>query len=321
MNSSWNYLINTFALLAGRSMLRFHKFCYLFMQGLKNSSGNSFLDNMYADTLPVYETFVNTFNKNFGDKGKRKSKTGKQTMLLQQLSSQKAHEWDVKIQNVYLEGTPEYIGIFPQGLSPFSRYQYEMRITYLENAITELEQFTALSAVHVEMKQFLLELKNARDEKETKSSDVKKNSDELIKVALKMAEKLYANLGSFMTQYASNPQEIAAFFPLYLLHYKKGSTNNNDNIYELNLAASEKLEAGFNFGYEARINIYNTGETILHLWFADNMNAVKPNNYIQLVPQEIKNINVNQNATQAQRFLITENTSTTEAGSIEFSLV
>lgn len=321
MNSSWNYLVNTFALLAGRSMLRFHKFCYLFMLGLKNSSGNSFLDDMYADSLADYETFVKAFNKNFGDKGKRKSMTEKQKKLLKELSSQKAHEWDVKIQNFFLEGTTEYMAIFPQGLTPFSRYQIEMRITYLENALTEITQYPDLVLLQEEIKQFLLDLKNARDKKVSKATEVKQNSDELNKAALKMAEKLYANLGKFITQYASNPQEIAAFFPLYLLHYKKDNANNNDNIYELNLAASEKLEAGFNFGYEARINIYNTGDTILHLWFTDNTNSAKPNNYIQLAPQEIRNINVNQYANQAQRFLITENTSATEAGSIEFSLV
>ena len=321
MNYQWSYLVNTFTHLANKSMLRFHKFCYLFMQGLQNNSGDSFLAHMYTNTLPAYNAFLTAYGKNFGDKGNRKSLTSKQKNLLTELSSVKAHEWDVKIQNLYLENSPEYLAILPNGISPLSHYQIDMRILYVENMIAQMASIPQLSTLSDSITTFLEDLKLARNKKESKASDVKLAADELHKAAYLMAEQLYANLGSFMMQYAANPQSIAIYFPTYLLYYKKNNQGNNNNIYELALAMSEILEGGFNFGYDAKINMYNTGETILDVWFTDDTTSPKPINFIQLAAQEIKTITVSQYATQVQRFLMVENTSTTDEGSIEFSLV
>ena len=148
MKKNWFFTSNVFRLLAERSIQRFFKFCYLFMEGLKSNPGDTFFDERYQQLLPYFTAFNTAYIAKFGNKAQRKGNTLTLHQLFKQLSSSKAHAWDVAIQNVYLKSTAKYINILPQGLSSLYALPIEQSILYLENAVIMSDNDPLLLTVH-----------------------------------------------------------------------------------------------------------------------------------------------------------------------------
>jgi hypothetical protein len=315
----WLFLSNVFRILAKKSMKRFYKFCYLFMQGLKSNTTDPFFSTKYQEMLPFYTTFKTTYDLKFGTKGQRKGDTKYQKKMFKQLIV-KMHAWDIAIQVVYLNDTSEYTKIFPYGLSPFSQYPMEMRITYLRNAVNQLSGYIELHAVYVEMNQFLLDLQGARDEQTTKSTGVTESIADLLSIALDFADEIYGVLGDFMKKFRKTPEKILPFFPVFLLKYRTKNSAPDPDLHELTIEKASIIEAGFNFGHNDSLNLYDTGETGIFVWFTADQTLPRPKNALSFAPQDIRTIIVSDYAGQDDRYMMIENISTETTGTFEITV-
>ena len=316
----WFFLSNVFRKLADRSMVRFYKFCYLFMLGLSSNVDDPFYDLKYQELLPFIAPFNAAYDIKYGNKGQRKGDTKKFNQLFKQLSSVKLHSWDIALQAVFQQNTPEYTKIFPNGLTPFHTYSISDRFDYFKNAVTEIAKYPALLALHTEMAAFFADFKLAEDVKQKKNINIKESKDEVLTLARIVADEIYGVLGDFMKKFRKKPENILAFFPVFLLRQRKKGAAPDPSIIELSINSSESIEAGYNFGHNDSLNFYDTGDTNLVIWFTPDPLAAKPLKLINLIPQGIKTIKVSDYASQADRFMMVENTSIDDIGSLEISL-
>jgi hypothetical protein len=291
------------------------------MEGLKSNPGDTFFDERYQQLLPYFTAFNTAYVAKFGNKAQRKGNTLTLHQLFKQLSSSKAHSWDVAIQNVYLKSTAKYINILPQGLKALYSLPIEQSILYLENAVIMSDNDPLLLTVHNEMKQFHLSLIQARSSQEQKETSLKNSSEDVMLQAYALSDQLYAVLGAFMTKFCNNPTQIEAYFPVFLLNYRHKNTDDDADVLDIKVAKATTLEGGFSFNMKDKINIYITGETEMELYFVPDKAAVKPSNTIKMSPQDIKTIAVKDYANQDDRFFMIQNLSATDEGEIEIILV
>ena len=320
MTKQWLFESNVFRLLAERSLQRFSKFCYIFMERLLSNTSDTFFSEKYQQLSPYFTAFNDAYDLKFGNKAERKGDTKLLYQQLSLLSSSKSHAWDVAIQSVFLNTTPEYTKILPQGTSPLSRLPIEQRIQYLGNAVTMMSNYPALHAVYLEMKTFHADLIHARGTQEQKEGNVNDAIGDVMLKAYALSTQLYGVLGAFMTKYCENPSQIKAYFPVFLLRQKRKNVEDTAGVSEIKVAAATTVEGGFSFNMYDIFNLYITGETNMELYFVPDKNAVKPSNTIKMSPQDIKTIAVKDYASQDDRFFMIQNLSATEEGEIEISL-
>lgn len=321
MTHQWSFISNVFRLLADRSLQRFYKFCYQLTENLRANTDDPFFHDKYSQLLPFFTSFSEAYILKYGNKSQHKGDTILLNQLLKELSSTQARAWDVAIQNIFPKKSAEYAKIFPQGVTPLSTLSIEQRIIYLLNAITIARNYTQLATVCDRMNHFYMSLINARDTQEQKSANVKISIDDVMQKAYLLADEIYSVLGEFMSKYKNNPAQIAVYYPIFLLRYRKKTTDENPDIYEIAIDEGAKVEGGFSFNISDKINLYNTGETDLEVYFTTGKTDIKPSNTIKLLPQDIKTILIKDYANQDDRFLMIENLSTTEKGEIEISFV
>lgn len=291
------------------------------MEGLQSNPGDAFFNERYQQLSPYFTAFNTAYVAKFGNKAQRKGKTLTLNQLFKQLSSTKAHAWDVAIQNVYLKSTAQYLNIFPQGLTPLYSLSIEQSILYLENAVIMSGNDPLLLTVHDEMKHFHLSLINARSTQEQKETSLKNSIDDVMLQAYALSDQLYAALGAFMTKFCTNPSQIEAYFPVFLMKQKHKNTEDDADVLDIKVAPATTIEGGFSFNMNDKFNIYITGETDMELYFASEKSVIKPSNTIKMSPQDIKTIAVKEYANQGDRFFMIQNLSATDEGEIEISLV
>ncbi len=224
MKEQWFFLSNVFRVLANRSLKRFFKFCYELMMHLKSNADDPFFMDKYNQLLPYYNAFDDAYKEKFGNASQRKGDTRKLNLLLKEMSGSKIHAWDIAIQSHFINSTPEYTKIFPQGLSPLSLLSIEQRLLYLKTSIEIMSNYTQLSLVYDDMKLFYDALCQARNTQTEKNANLTLSRAEVMQHAYKLSNEIYGVLGEFMTKYKDNPLVIETYFPVNLLRKKQSAT-------------------------------------------------------------------------------------------------
>jgi len=315
----WLFLSNVFRRLASRSMVRFSKFCHVFMLGLASNTTDPFFADKHQELFPFIEAFNASYDMNYNNFGQRKGDVKRFKQLYRILTSTKLHTWDIALQAVYQANTPEYTKILPNGFKLFHVKSTSDRMTYFKNAVTEIGNYPNLNALHNEMNLFYLELTACYDVKQKKSTNIKESTSDLKTLAIALADEIYGVLGDFMKKFRKDPDKIRAYFPIFLLRYRKKGAKPDPDIFTRTVNANTIIEAGLNFGHNDSMNLYDTGNTGFDVWFTPDPTAPKPEKVLTFLPQDVKVIKVSDYAIQADRFMMIENTSINEEGTIEIS--
>lgn len=137
--------------------------------------------------------------------------------LIGQLSSKLIRQWDVAIQNAFLDDTPEYAKILPGGRGPFQSGAIEDRVQAVKTLGERLGKFAQLASVQTAVTTFHASLKAARDTQKGQEGarDTASNDAETARVAL--AAVLYANVGRLMEKHSAEPHRIEDYFDLSLI--------------------------------------------------------------------------------------------------------
>lgn len=137
--------------------------------------------------------------------------------MLSDLSSSKISQWDAKVQNVFLEKTPDYVIIFPNGRSPFQEGTRDQRIAEVDALAQRLATYPALAVLQLEVQTFGSDMNLARNTQQSKEELLDKASDLLEEQRIKVGIVMYANPGRLMDKFSLNPNSIARFFDLGIL--------------------------------------------------------------------------------------------------------
>ncbi len=200
-------------------------------------------------------------------KSSNKGTTHCVVQLTNLLMSTKAKAWDTAVQQIYPQGTSNYISIFPNHRTPFQTGTILSRIIAMQNLVTAIGSDLTLAAVKTSLQTFLTQFTTARTQQENQIIAIDKSIN-----ALEIARK---NAGSFMlfgyatllAKYFLTPKSIDIFFPIEYL------TNTKQSIY-IRTLTNQTPDFLFKHKFDIEkqtIEVINSGDNVYRIYFTNGL--------------------------------------------------
>ncbi|MEI6124556.1 MAG: hypothetical protein WCQ95_13105 [Bacteroidota bacterium] len=146
--------------------------------------------------------------------------------LLQQLAHIKIPRWEIKIYDVYPEGTPRAQVLLPNKRSPFnSGTQYD-RIIALDTLAGKIGTDASLALVKTEVLAFFIDILQSYQQHQQMMQAVTTKSKQLELLRISTAQALLANEGSLMKKFSETPERIDTYFDVHSM--RKAATKPSD---------------------------------------------------------------------------------------------
>lgn len=195
---------------------------------LENKKGDHpVLEHVYERYKTVYEAYVEQYKNWKLAKQYWQAETLEVENLLEELSSKWIKKWDMQIQLVFDETTPEYVSLLPNKRFPFQKTRRDERIVEVGTLLKSLENYPVLAAVRQEVADFYQKLRSKRDQQQQQEQQVRDSSTKLKQAAEELGVATYRNVGSLITIYAEEPKQLLNFFKLDLIRNMRRSNGGN----------------------------------------------------------------------------------------------
>jgi len=221
---------------------------------------------------PVAEAYSDAYVEWISARASYSGATRAFKILLKELSSKRIRDWDIQIQVVYSNDTPEYVSILPKGRNPFQKGSYEHIINNVNALAKSLADYPALAATKTDVENFYAEMLSKRNTQQVKEEGVRLKSEELEKARVESAITMYGNLGILMDKFRYNTENVKRFFELHLIK----TPPKNKDTYSGELAGGDMGVAASRIKDKNIFMLYNNGDTPL-LFFTAKTAADKDN--------------------------------------------
>jgi len=282
MKRQWNYLTNVFLNVTKGSYVKMLTIISDHESKLRAKATDPDIAILLGRTEPIKNELAAHYNTWTSAKGIREGETLRFENLLKELSSEKIPRWDAMARVEYLETTPDYKAIFPDGRTNFRQGSYESRIAKVGALAETLAPYTALSQLKTEVETFYQSLISARDTQQQKEQLAGSSSAKLDQARIASGEIMYANLGFLMNKYYTVPETIEDFFELKNIQSQK--TKEGSIPYIITVFANSTQEAGIKFDENTEFHFNNTGDASLFVYtgpdpetpFPEDAQAIEP---------------------------------------------
>lgn len=226
---------------------------------------------LVARTTAPHDAFIAAYTDWLTAKGIYKGETSRLDNYVEDLRKIKIKQWDIQIQQVFIEGTPDYVAILPNGRKPFQSGGIDQRIAQVQALANRLSTYPGLAITRTDVLAFLATFTAERDIQQQKEELVANASDILETARKAIALMMYKNLGRLMNKYAANTDYISNFWELSLL---RTITPQDDVVSDpidgsVNAGATVNVPVGV-FDNTNHFILRNTGITDLLFCLKDN---------------------------------------------------
>ncbi len=288
IQSTWYALRNTFDSVTKSSLKRMLIMSTDHHDKLLVESGNDpQIAQLYQLFLPAYQAFKQAYTNTFQKDALYQGNTLIVENLFAELSSQKIRQWDIWIQNVYLDNTPQYLMLLPNGRSPFQSGSYESRINAIISLEGNLSNFPTLANVLTDVSNFRQQMVQART---TQQGAEKSNADTVKAVEearVELAQVMQGVWGGLILRYFKNIAQVETF---YELKYLRSSSTSNDNapisMQSHSIAAGNRISLYGQLKGSDSLSLRNTGAVPLSCFTSNDINGNIPIDALILQPNE-----------------------------------
>ena len=254
---------------------------------LMESANDPQIAALYQIFSPVYQTFKQAYNDTFQKDAFYQGNTKIVESLFMELSSQKIRQWDIWIQNVYLDNTPQYLMLLSNGRGPFQTGGYEARINAIVALEANLVSFPPLANVLADVSVFRQKIEQAR----TTQQGMEKAAANTVKAVedarIALAEVMHGVFGGLILRYYQNITQVETFYELkYLRTTGGGSSNNTPALQSHTIAANSRATFFGQLGAGDSITIKNTGTVAITCFTSNDVNGNAPVDALILQPNE-----------------------------------
>ena len=284
----WSYLENPFASLARRSQKQFLLFTRDHRDKLQQWQANPYLAPLFIKLQTAYSAFEQKYANLNAVTGMYRTKTRVFENLIQELSSRKIKSWDVQVQVVYADDTPEYAGIFPNRRSPFQGTAYDLRISSLMSLVNILGNYPLLTNVQTDVQAFLAQIQQARTEQQGLENNEQVLRSELVDSINELASEMFYVYAMLIANYYTQIEKVENFYELKYLRSGSQSSDNQGTNYEA--APNNKVNL---YNGELTIDSYlvikNTGTVPIAVYTSNDPNATMPIDATIIQPNDTLN--------------------------------
>ena len=210
----WAFTQNLFITVTNESYRLAVRIAIYHLGAISKNAGDAFFDPLIASFTPLENALQDAYNKWKAQGGSQQGQTLLVTQLLQLLSSTKIKKWDIFIQGVYDNTTPQYKALLPNGRAPFQVGSQDDRITAVAALVNTIGDDASLKTVKDDAVAFLTDIQTALLAQKGGIASTKTNSDAVEAARVAMCTGMYANLGAMMQHYAGAPNNIDQYFDL-----------------------------------------------------------------------------------------------------------
>ncbi len=235
-------------------------------QLLNGGAGNATIAAMLTYFDPFYAAYSNAYVGWLALRGQGTGNTQTLVELIDELSSSRIRKWDVAIQGVYEQGTPQYQSLLPARRSPFQQGGIETRFSAVQALIAAIGTDAALASLKTQIEDFLTTMENARNNQVGGVAGVNIASGAIDLARDNAAQAMFKNYGSCVVLYYQTPEQIANFFPVALLQSKEQNTftatlrpGNSHRLFKRKLDVANTL------------TLVNDGDVDIDFFFTDGL--------------------------------------------------
>ena len=223
MAETWHYLENQFDNVTKGSNKLMNIITNDHHSRLKAKETDPNIAPLVTRYTPVNVAFSDKYSAWFTGASIYKSTTEVVNNSIEDLRGVKIKQWDIKIQNVYIEGTPEYTAILPNRRKPFQNGGIDERITQVKALRDRLLSYADLADVQTDVSDFYTDLKDKRDLQQQKEGNLETLAGAREAARKACANLMYGNLGVLMDIFKDTPDSITDYWEIQLLQ-SSGST-------------------------------------------------------------------------------------------------
>ena len=210
----WNFVINTFLVATANSYRLAVRIAKDHDAALFAGKADPNVNAQYTLFHPLYLNMVSSYELWLSQEESQLGDTLSLQLALKQLSSTKIKNWDIKIQNVFTNDTPDYKKLLPYHRSPFQSGSQNDKITALAALSTNLTDITTLAAVKLEIDAFLDNLKTIQGVAHVALKKTSNHSTSVEDARVAMCNKMFGNYGRLLGFNEDNPTSIMKYFPI-----------------------------------------------------------------------------------------------------------
>lgn len=240
---------------------------------------------LFQEFAPVFDAYETAYAKVHTNAGSYRGHTQKMEELVQELSGTHIKQWDIWVQNVYLEGTAEYKMLFPQFRKPFQSGAYELRIDAVRTLSYSLSEFPELSNVKAAVDLFLEKINKTRTRQQQVEGFDTGLRQMLEDARVELAYAMHRVFGALLHKHYRKPEDMERYYELKYLQApaprettqtdeKVVSANSRINLYDGQLTAN------------SFITLKNTGTTPLRVFSSADTNALLPDDALEVLPDQ-----------------------------------
>ncbi len=215
-NTDWHYVQNQF----GNELLSYGA-ALIFMDDhsskLKNGQNDPNIAPIVANTLGIQAAYHAAYSKWEKASAFWKGSTNKIDGLLLDLSQKQVPRWDAMVQAFFLEGTEEYITLFPNGRTGFREGGKDVQIQSVRTFLESIAEYPDLTVLGTSVGVFLSQLEQARDKQQQREQAVRDTATDLRAAQAEVHHVLYSNLGWLMHHFSRTPEVILNYYNVELI--------------------------------------------------------------------------------------------------------
>ncbi len=272
------------------------------LAALKKQVGDPFFDALIASYEPLDTALNNAYNAWKTSNSAQQGETFSLNQLYRLLSSSKIRQWDIAVQNIYGQNTPQYKALLPKRREPFQHGSQTDRKTAVKTFSESLNGDAALAAVKTDVDNFYQQLSEVLSNQKGEKRSTSVSSQLVEKTRVAMCTGQYANLGALMQKYAETPEIIESFFDLaairsgaQVLFTGDTKPQEHENIFKHTFFANDT------------VRLENEGVTDLKFYLADSKNAPLNGTVVSVPAGETVTVPVTQLGNATNTFLNVHN--------------
>lgn len=239
------------------------------------------IQNLYAIFNPAFTNFENAYSAVNDNAADYKGYTQEFEELMAELVANKIRQWDIWIQNEYLDNTANYQRLLPQGRKPFQTGAYELKIDAVRTLNNSLDRFPNLANTKVDVKNFLDRIDLARTAQQQVEAADQSLRQELEQSRVALALEMHRIFGFLLYKHYKNPADMSRYYEFKYLQAPASSASLVLSKYNVAATSQITLFDGL-LTANSFITLKNTGNTVLKVFTTNDASAVAPNDITEL---------------------------------------
>ena len=281
---TWHYLTNQFDTVTEGSNKLMQTIAADHNARLVAQQSNPQISPLITRWTPFYNDFNTKYSNWVSASAVYKGISAEVKQNMAAVGKTKSKQWDVQIQVVFAEGTPEYLALLPNGRKPFYQGSIEQRIIQVRAFGERLTAYPQFAATKTDVDSFYTMLINSRDLQQQKEQLVDEASTALEAARKALALTMFFNLINLMNIFIDDLSKVEDFWELSLFRESSSGTPSPTPPPPVAIAITATTDQTVlqDIAITMQSSTASGGEEVLIKWGDGNENLVQLSNAAQI---------------------------------------